>query len=204
MPANTTPFEIIAAPFTIWIAPVAEAFPDLDTDPPGGNWTKVGTNGDLNYSDAGVTISHAQSMNFWRALGDAGSRKVFRQEEDLMIRVEMVDVSLEGYTEALHRQTPADVAAGSGTVGYKTIGLSRGLSVPTTALLVRGPSPYLDGEFSQYEVPIAAQSGSPEPVYRRDEPAMLALEWTALVDTGAANEFERFGRLRAADAAALP
>ena len=201
---NTTPFEIIAAPFTIWKAPVAEAYPDVDTDPPAGNWVKVGTNGDLSYMEDGITISHPQSINPFRALGDSGSRKVFRQEEDCIVRVVLADVSLEAYTLGLHENTPADVAAGVGTRGTRTIGLSRGLAVPTSALLIRGPSPYIDDEWLQYEIPIAAQSGSPEVVFRRDEPAGIALEWMALVDTGAATEFERFGRLIAVDAAALP
>lgn len=191
---NSVPYEVIAAPFVVWIAPVGTAFPLIDAAP-GAGWAKVGTSGDLNYSSEGVTVEHSQSINFWRSLGDSGSRKVFRQEEDLKIRLMLADVSLEQYKLALNSNSVTTVAAGSGTAGYKKLGLSRGISVATVALLVRGPSAYGDDWNGQYEVPRAAQSGNPSVVLRRSEPAALSLEWTALVDPNAASEDERFGRL---------
>jgi len=200
--ANTQPFEIIAAPFTVWFAPIGTAFPLIDATPAAA-WKKVGSSGDLNYLDEGVTISHSQSMEFFRALGDSGSRKVFRTEEDLKIRLVLADVSLEQYTHAINSNTVTTTAASAGVAGFKKMGLSRGASVATVALLVRGPSPYGDGWTLQYEVPYAAQSGNPEPVYMKSAPAALALEWTALVDPNAASAFERFGRLVAQHAAPL-
>lgn len=194
--ANTEPFEIIAAPFTVWVAPIGTAFPSIDAAP-AGPWTKVGSSGDLNYTDEGVTVSHSQAMEFFRALGDSGSRKVFRTEEDLKIRLVLADVSLEQYAHALNSNAVTTTPAGAGTAGYKKIGMSRGHGVSTVALLVRGPSPYGDDWALQYEVPLAAQSGNPEPVYMKGTPAALALEWTALVDPDAPNEFERFGVIRA-------
>ncbi len=45
------------------------------------------------------------------------------------------------------------------------------------ALLIRGDaSPYGDAYGSQYEIPACFQSGSPEPVFTKGEPAGLALE----------------------------
>jgi hypothetical protein len=58
-----------------------------------------------------------------------------------------------------------------------------------------GVSPYGDGWNLQYEVPIAFQTGEPEVIYRKDEPAGLALEWTAIIDPSAVSADERFGRL---------
>lgn len=190
---NSLPYEIIAAPFTVWYAPVGTGFPNVD-DAPLTPWAKVGSSGDLNYMDDGVTVSHAQTMEKFRALGDAGSRKVFRTEEDLLIRLILADLTLEQYAHALNSNTVTTVPAQT-NAGYKWIGLSRGFSVATVALLVRGPSPYGDDFNMQYEVPRAAQSGNPEVVMRKGTPAGLALEWTALVDPNAVSDDRRFGRL---------
>lgn len=203
MANNSVPYEVIAAPFTVWFADVGTVFPAVNAAP-GVGWAKVGTSGDLNYTSEGVTVEHSQNINYWRALGDSGSRKVFRLEEDLKIRLVLADVSLEQYAHALNSNALTTQAAASGAAGYKKIGLSRGVFVATKALLVRGPSPYGDDLTLQYEVPRAAQSGNPSIVWRRSEPAGLALEWTALVDPDAATEFERFGVIRAQHAAPLP
>jgi len=202
MPSNSLPYEIIAAPFKVYFAPVGTAFPLIDAAPAAA-WKLVGSSGDLNYLDEGVKVSHSQTMSLFRALGDAGSRKAFRTEEDLLIALSLADLTLEQYAHALNSNAVTTVAAGSGTAGYKKIGLSRGFSVATVALLVRGPSPYGDGWTLQFQVPRAAQTGNPEPVMRKGEPAALALEWTALVDPNAATEFERFGNIIAQHAAAL-
>lgn len=194
--ANSLPYEIIAAPFTVWFAPVGTAFPLINIAPAAA-WAKVGSSGDLNYMDEGVTVSHSQTMELFRALGDAGSRKAFRTEEDLKVALTLADLGLEQYRHALNNNAITTTVAGGGNAGHKKIGLSRGFAVFTVALLVRGPSPYGDDFTLQFEVPRAAQTGNPEVVMRKDTPAGLALEWTALVDPNAANEFERFGVLRA-------
>lgn len=202
---NTVPYEVIAAPFTLWVAPVGTAFPLIDVTPAVA-WIKVGTSGDLNYDDAaGVTVEHSQAITAWRASGDSGSRKVFRTEEDLKIRLKLMDITLEQYAFALNHNAVTDVAAGSGTAGYRSIGLSRGFTVATRALLIRGSvSPYGAEDWnSQYEIPVAAQTGNPSVVFKKGEPAGLDLEWTALVDPNAATEFERFGRLVSQDAEPL-
>lgn len=200
---NTVPYEVIAAPWTLYVADVGTAFPAL-LAAPGASWTKVGTSGDLNYDDAtGVIVEHSQSTIMWRALGDSGSRKIFRTEEDLKVRLKLVDITLEQYAFALNHNTVGTTAAGSGTAGYKKIGLSRGFTVATKALLIRGDvSPYGASYVSQFEIPIAAQTGNPSVVFKKDTPAGLDLEWSALVDSSAAAA-ERFGRLLAQHAAAL-
>jgi hypothetical protein len=200
---NATPYEIIAAPFTLWVAPVGTAFPAVDEDP-AVEWIKIGTSGDLNETEEGVTVEHAQSFNFWKAAGDSGSRKVFRTSEDLKIRTTIADLTLEQYRYALNGNALTTTAAASGVPGTKKVGLSRGLTVDTRALLMRGPSPYMADGILQFEVPIAVQTGQPQPVFRRDQPAALALEFAALVDPDAASVDERFGRIVAQTAVALP
>jgi hypothetical protein len=193
---NTVPYEVIAAPYTLWHAPVGTAFPLIDVAPAVA-WVKVGTSGNLNYDDgAGVTVEHSQTIVPWRAVGDCGSRKVFRTEEDLKVRLKLVDITLEQYALALNHNTVTTIGKSGSTVGYKKIGLSRGFSVATRALLIRGSvSPYGADWVSQYEIPIAVQTGSPTVIYKKGEPAGLDLEWMSLVDPNASNAAERFGRL---------
>lgn len=193
---NTAPFEIIAAPYELWIAAVGTAFPDVDAAPAAG-WTKVGTLGKRNYDEEGVTVQHSETIETFTPAGATGPVKAFRTAEGLVISLTLADLSLEQYAHALNQNAITDVAAGAGTAGTKTIGLTRGLDVARRALLLRGESPYGDAMAMQYEVPIAFQSGSPEPSFRKGEPAMLALEFTALEDPGAATEAQRFGRLKA-------
>jgi hypothetical protein len=198
---NTAPFEIIAAPFTAWLAAEGTAFPDPDEEP-GVAWTKLGTSGDLNYTEDGVTVQHGQTVEKFRSLGSTGPRKAFRTEEEMMVSLTLADVSLEQYRVAMNHNTLTDTAAGAGTPGERKIGLTRGLLVTRKALLVRGPSPYGDDMAMQYEVPVVIVEGEPELVYRKGEPAALKIEFSAMEDPNAASTDERFGRLVAQDAEA--
>jgi hypothetical protein len=191
---NAAPFEIMSAPFQVYRAPLGTAFPDVDVVP-ATPWVLIGTSGDLNYGPDGVSVQHAQSVNYWRSLGSAGVRKVFRASEDLTISLSVADMSLEMYRLAIESPTIVTVAGGVGTAGTKSIGLSRGLNVETFALLVKGPSPYGDDMASQYEIPMCCNGGEPEVVFRMDGPAMLALKFIALEDPSATDPRERMGRL---------
>lgn len=190
------PYEIVAQPFTAWIAAVGVAFPSIDQDP-GGSWTKIGTSGDLNYTEDGVTVTMEQAIEKFRALGSTGARKAFRTEEDLMIAFTVADLTLEQIKAALNGNTVATTAPGIGTAGYKKIGLSRGLAVTEYALLLRGAaaSPYGDDWVAQFEVPRCYQNSNPEIVFVKGEPAGVAMEFAALEDPDAASADERFGRL---------
>jgi len=191
----SAPFELIAAPFTVWLAPVGTAFPLIDAAP-GASWAKIGTSGDENYSEDGVTAAHSQTVETPGFLGTTGPRKAFRTAEGLMIRFTVFDMTLEQYANGLNGNAVTTTAAGSGTAGFKKLGLRQGLDVARHALLVRGnASAYGAGWNSQYELPVCFQSGSPEPVHRKGQPAGLALEFTALEDPSAATAAERFGRL---------
>ncbi len=192
---NSQPYEIIAAPFKVWWSELDVTFPLVDAEPDAMDWNLIGSGGDLNYEDgAGVTVSHNQTIQKFRALGDCGVRKAFRTEEDQMVKLTLVDLTLEQYQQALNLNTVTTTPAG-GEAGIKKIGLSRGFNIRTVQLLVRGPSPYMADGVAQYEIPRCMQTGNPEVVFKKGTPAGLALEWTALVDPDAATEDERFGRL---------
>lgn len=198
------PYEIVGQPLTLWVAPVGTAFPLIDAAP-AAEWILVGTSGDNNYSDAGVTVTHSQTINKVRPAGSVGPRKAFRADEDLMFALTLWDVTLEQYALALGRlEAVTTTAAGAGTAGFKTLGLSRGETVPEMALLARGVSPYADGMAAQYQVPRCYQSGNPAPVYNKGVPAGLALQFEALEDLTAVDPTLRFGTIVAQTAAALP
>lgn len=190
------PFEIVAQPFTLWVAAVGSTFPTIDEDP-GVSWTKIGTSGDLNYTEDGVKVSHKQKVETFRALGSTGPRKAFRTEEEQMIALTVADLTLEQYAQALNNNAVSTVPAGVGTAGYKKIGMTRGLDVAQRALLIRGAkaSAYMENGVAQYEVPIAVQVGEPEVVFVKGAPAGLSLEFQALEDPNASSDDERFGRL---------
>lgn len=193
MEQNSAPFEILAGPLTLWLAPVGTVFPAIDEDPAVA-WVQVGASGNRNYSEDGVTVTHDQTIEGFRSAGSTGKRKVFRTEEDQRITVQIADMTLAAYKVALNGNTVTD------TVGDpKKIGLSRGREVTEYALLARGKSPYGDEMNMQYEVPRVAEVGSQEVGFVKGEPAMLELEFETLEDDNAATEDERFGRLVAQD-----
>lgn len=192
---NDTPYEIISAPGSLYIAPEGEDFPELGATP-AGNWKLVGTSGDMNYLDSGISVSHPQTVNVFRGLGSTAPTKAFRSEEDLIVKAVLADLSLEQYSHVLNENT-VDVSA-----GIATIGLSRGTSVARRALLVRfDVSPYRSDGKSQYEIPVAIQQGQPDVVFRRgSEPAALALEFRAMRDPEASSVSEELGRFIADEA----
>jgi hypothetical protein len=195
---NSEPFEVISAPYTLYVAPVGTAFPSVsveDDDASFDEWTKVGSSGPLNYDrGVGVTVEHPRSITKWRSVGDAGSRKAFITEEDLMVKLKLVDLTLEQYANALNYNEVTSDA------GRRTIGLSHGFAIVTRALLIRGPSPYGDQLNMQYEIPRAQQEGSPSVTLATPgTPAGLDLTWSAMVDTDATDPSQYFGRLVAED-----
>lgn len=197
-----SPFEILAGPYTLWLAPVGTAFP-LVNAAPAAAWVRVGTNGDVNYDEDGVTVSHVAKRENVRSAGRTGPIKAYTTEEDLMIMLKLMDVSVEAYAIALNKAAPTTTAAAVNAPGTRRIGLSVGADPIVYALLARGLSPYGDNFAAQYEVPRVYQSANQKPVYKKGKPAILELEFTALEDIGAASPAERFGRLVAQHQAPL-
>lgn len=185
---------MIASCPTLWLAPVGTAFP-LVNAAPAVAWVRVGTSGNVNYDEDGVTVSHVAKREIARSAGRTGPIKPFITEEDLIISVKLMDISLEQYATALNKLTPTTIAAATAVPGTRRVGLSQGADVMEYALLARGASPYGVGFTSQYEVPRCFQSGDAKPVYKKGKPATLELEFTALEDLSAASEFARFGHL---------
>ena len=194
---NAAPFEVIAAPFEAYIAPIETPFPLVDDAFAEFDlaWKLLGTSGNFNLDDTGVMVAHSQALNLWRALASSGPRKAFRTSEDLTISMVLVDLSLEQYSHIMEANAITTTPGGVGVAGFKKLGLSRGFSVQIKSLLVRGPSPYMDGGIMQYEVPICVQAGDPSLAFVKDKPAGLSLKFQAMEDASAADASERFGRV---------
>jgi len=195
------PYEIIVSPFQIYLAPVGEPFSLLD-DVPAGNWQLLGTSGKKNYAEDGVTVTHEQTINQIRTLGTTGPIKAVRPEENMTIELILMDCSLEHYSTLLNDPTVNDIAAGAGTPGYREMTLRQGPNVVTFSLLCKGVSPYADGWYMQYQIPVVYQGGNPAPVFTKGAAAGLACNFMALEDPNAGTEAERFGKLIAQDAEA--
>lgn len=194
-----TPFEIIGAPLTLWVAPVGTVFPTIAAAP-GVGWTRIGTNGDKSYENGGITVTHSKAYDKVRTAGASGPIKAFLSEEDLMFGVTLLDLTLETYQLALNGNTVTTVAPASGQPGTKKIGLSESVGrTKEYALLARGLSPYNEALAMQYCIPRCYQSGAPAPVFRKGGTgAGLALTFEALENLAASSEEERFGYILAA------
>lgn len=198
---NTAPLHIIHGPMDIWLAAVGTAFPTTD-GAPSGSWEKLSTNGSRDTSEDGVVITNQHTLVPVYTDGLTAPVKFFRTREGLVVAATIYDFSLEKYDTALNGNSVATTAAGSGTVGYKSIKLYRGADVAQYALLARGQSPYVATGNAQFEVPIVVVSGEPKPVFKKGEPVATLLEFTAQADPGA-SATDYLGALRAMHAAAL-
>lgn len=182
VPQNSAPFEIVCAPYTIFVAPTGTAFPATDAAPAVA-WKMLGTSGNKNYTDAGVAITHGQTISEFTPAGSTTPRKVWRTGETLTITATIADVSVAQYALIMNNATVVTVVPGLTQAGESHFELMRGVQVATHALLVRGISSVDETLTAQYEVPVAYQGGNPAPTYSKANPAELAVDYHALEGT---------------------
>lgn len=194
------PLEIIAAPYKVWVAATDASFPAVDEDPDAA-WTRLGSSGDGNYGDDGVTVQHNQEIEKWRGQS-VQPVKAFRTSEDLVVAFTLHDLSAEQYALILNDADVTQTAAGTGQAGTDEFPLARGGLVAVHKVLVRGLSPAGEDFVAQYEVPRAYEGNSQEVQHQKGTPAGLACEWHALADLDATDDRDRFGTLRIQTAAA--
>jgi hypothetical protein len=200
------PYEIVCSPYTVWTAPVGTAFPKVDVaplapvvGPPAvAGWTQVGTSGNKNYTDTGVTVTHGQTINTFVPAGSTTPRKAWRTGETLTVAFSLADVSPAQYALVLDNVAITTTAPATGVAGNQAFQLMRGVQVNMYALLVRGISSVNEALTAQYEVPACYQSGTPAPVYSKANPAELAVQFEAFELTPGI-----FGTLRVQTAAGL-
>lgn len=196
------PFQIIAAPFNVWAAPVGTAFPVINAAPSGA-WIQIGAGGANMYGEDGVIVQHEEELQEVRTLGFTGPVKALRTSEGLTVRFTLHDVRLDHVAHALNMNTVTTVAAGTGTPGHRRIGLAGGLTVEQRALLVRGPSPEGAGWNMQYELARGVFRIESEVGYQKGEPAGYTIAYRAMVNMNATDLREQFGVLRVQHAAPL-
>lgn len=186
MPA---PFEIVAGAVEIFIAPVGESMPAITLEPPAGNWVKLGTRGDENISEDGVTVTFSETRESFRGLGSTGKMKQWITEEDIIVSLQLADMTLEEWARFLNGAT---VTTSSDD---RTIPFYKGNEVNYFALLVRGNdmSAYVVTRNFQMEFPRIAPLGDGEVVYVKGAPAMLDLKFDVMVDLSASSDSTRFG-----------
>lgn len=188
MPNQNEPFEILVAPYEVYLTTGTPAFPDVLTAPP-STWTLLGTNGNRNYAEGGVTIEQSQTIVEIHTEGHTGPVKAVRTQESQKVRVTLLDLSLLQYTHAL-----GGAAVTSVSTTLQRVDLSRAEYVREVQLLIRGDSPAADNRRAQYEIPRAIQTGNPAPVFQKGAPAGLEFEFTCLDDSTSATTGQRFGR----------
>lgn len=175
--------NIITGPLSLYFASVGTSFPLVDDEPPTG-FTLIGTSGAKNYMEDGVAVALNQSIETFRGLGSTTALKAFRTEEDLVITVQMADLTLAEVRRALNENAVTNTAAGSGVPGTDEIRLDRGVDVNTIALLIRGigKSAQFETGNLQFEFDKVYEGASQELTFVKGEPAGVQLEFHALED----------------------
>lgn len=168
----TEPFEVIAGPATVYIAPVGEPFPEINEEPT-GQWTSLGR------TDGGVTVKHTQDINLITVDQNLMPVKAIRTKAGLEVSCDLAEITLETYAKLLNDASVNKVAAGTGTPGYRSFDLTASVDLAQFALLVRGPSPYMDA-YMDFRLERVIQSGEPEIKFVRDDKSVLSVTFTAL------------------------
>lgn len=184
------PYEVICAPWVCYLAPVGSAAPGLDTsfgasifglpgNTPPAPWTTLGTAGAKSYIDTGVTVTHSQTLGTFVPGGSTAIRKAWRQTEELVVTFSIADLTPVQYALQINNNAVVTQAASGGQPADQHFEVLRGVNVTSFAMLIRGISPFNENYFAQYEIPAAYNAGSAAPVYSKQGPAVLAVEWHA-------------------------
>ncbi len=196
--------EIIAAPFTIWIAPLGTAFPTVDAEP-GEDWALLGKHGSRSATSEGVMFVHDRQWVTSTPAAETGESIAFIERESLKLQLSVFDLTLEQFRVVLGQNAIIETAAGVLTPGTASIGLAlKNGAAAEFAVMMCGPSPYDETMNAQYELPRCCETGSPRVRYTKGRASELTVELRVLIDPAATSAETRFGRLLAASAEALP
>lgn len=102
------PFEIVAGPAEVYIAPTGTAFPAVtvakNSLPVAWRW--------LGETEGGVTVSHTQDTELLTTDQTIAPVKAIRTEEGLTVAFSLAQLTLENYAKALDDATLTTTAAG--------------------------------------------------------------------------------------------
>jgi hypothetical protein len=169
------PEEVLAFPLTVWLAPVGSTMPLVDAAPT-TPWEVLGVEGDLNYDDTGVIVSHGETTFDFVPAGSTMPAKRFRTAEELLTKLNLVDLSPATYAKVMNDAALTIVAASAGVAGYDSFSLFRGDQVNSFAVLLRGPSPVDNDLNMQYVVPLAFVSVIGDVTFNKGVVASLPIE----------------------------
>ncbi len=174
--------EIVNGPLSVYWGPVGEVFPAVNAAP-AGNWLLIGTSGAHNYAEDGVIVATEKNLEYFRALASGYPRKAFITETDVMVTINLADMTLAQLRLALNQNTVTTASP------IEHIQLDVGLDVNEIALLVRGTSksPSLIGGNLQYELPRVVEENSQEYTFVKGEPAMAEMIFRVIYDEGNSN-----------------
>jgi len=187
-------YNVLTGVGRMYLAPVGTAFPDVD-DAPSGSWIDLGDTQD------GVDVDLNDKIELVRTDQRTGPVKATRTEESMKVKTKLAEATLENLAYALGVSV-TDTAPGVGTIGTRSIPTYRGAEVAEYAILFRGGSPYGDYN-AQYQVP-RAYFTLDALKYEKGKNLAFPITIEALEDLNAATASERFGKLIAQDASALP
>lgn len=188
MTVNSTPFDTVVGPASIWVAAVSTAFPVVDLATPAAAWVSLGeTDGGCTFTPKRTTKKHVTDQSF-------APKKTTVLTKEIEVSFTLAQVTLERLAKVLDDQTVVSVAAVPGvSAGYKYISLSSLATIPQYAMLIRVPSPYADG-YMQIELPAVSPSGDQKLSYKKDDKTMIPTAWDVLEDPATPGSF---GTLRA-------
>ncbi len=187
-------YNVLTGVGRMYIAPVGTAFPNVN-DNPSNTWVDLGDTQD------GVDVDLNDKIELTHTDQRTGPVKPTRTEETAKIKTKLAEATLENLANALGVSV-TNTDPGSGTIGKREIPLYRGAVVTEYALLFRGGSPY--GPYNaQYQVP-RAYFTLDALKYEKGKNLALPISIEMLEDLNAATASERFGKLVAQSAAALP
>ena len=170
------PEEVLAFPLNVYLGTVGAVFPKVDAAPTSPAWDLLGTQGDLNYGDTGVIVSHGETTFDWTPAGSTMPAKRFRTAESLLVKLDLVDLSPDVYAKVMNNATLTTVAAGAGVAGEKSFDMFRGDAVAEFAVLIRGVSPVDNTLNMQYEIPKAFVSVNGDVTFNKGVVASLPIE----------------------------
>lgn len=179
---GSQPFDTVVGPGSIWVSPVATAYPAVDLAVPAAPWVSLGeTDGGLEFTAKRSTKAHFTDQSF-------APKKTTVDSKGVELSFTLAQVTLERLATVLDGQTITTVAAAAGTAGYRSLTLSSLATLPQYAMLVRVPSPYADG-YLQYQMPCVSPSGDQKLSYKKDAMTLIPTTWDVLEDPATPGTF---------------
>jgi hypothetical protein len=172
--ASSEPFDQLTGTLKVFIGPVGETVPNVNSVP-SGNWYELGE------TDGEQSIQHMGGLTYFSDNAHQGKVKAVRPEEDVVITFTLVGLTVENYARVL--STVGAVFTSAGPPAIRRLSLKRGKRPTEYAMLFKGEalSPY--GLYpGMYVIPRGVMDGEPTATFAKDGRPALEIEFHALED----------------------